>query len=87
MTNSVMLALALLGASAAGSADSATPSKDTVNCYLPVDGGWRIRITADPNGKVDAVKVGLSHEQAIARAMNSLRAATAKLKRDPNRPV
>ena len=24
------------------------PPKDTVNCYLPVDGGWQIRITDDP---------------------------------------
>ena len=27
---------------------SEMPSADTVNCYLPVDGGWQIRITDDP---------------------------------------
>ena len=48
MIRLVLLPLIVLGACAAAGADSATPPKDVADCYLPVEGGWRIRITADP---------------------------------------
>jgi sucrose-6-phosphate hydrolase SacC (GH32 family) len=50
-------------------------------------GNCGLSLADEPGYKVDAVKIGLSDEQAIARAMASLRAATAKLKPAPNRPV
>lgn len=37
----------MLFAGPAAAASEAIP-KDAANCYLPVDGGWRIRITGDP---------------------------------------
>ena len=38
----------ILAAWVSAAAASEVPPADTVNCYLPIEGGWRIRITADP---------------------------------------
>ena len=41
------LAIVLSLASLAG-ADSPVPSQETAGCYVPVEGGWQIRISSDP---------------------------------------
>lgn len=37
-----------IGACIAFGADSKVPPANTANCYMPIEGGWRIHITADP---------------------------------------
>ena len=50
----VMLQLASLCACVALAPNTGSPAKDgvppkeTADCYLPVEGGWQIRITGDP---------------------------------------
>jgi hypothetical protein len=48
MLRSAFFPLVVLGACVAGGADPAAPPQDVVNCYLPVEGGWRIRIAGGP---------------------------------------
>jgi hypothetical protein len=48
MTSSIVLAFALVGSLAVANTHSAIPSTDTADCYVPVEGGWRIRISKDP---------------------------------------
>ena len=48
MTRLILSTFMALGACAAVGADSAVPPKETVDCYVPVEGGWQIHITGDP---------------------------------------
>ena len=48
MIRVVLLTLMTCGVCVPAGADSGGPPKNAVNCYVPVDGGWQIRITGDP---------------------------------------
>ena len=46
-----LVAMLLFASSLCTSAESAVPSPDTINCYMPTEGGWHLRVsgtTADP---------------------------------------
>ncbi len=79
MTRLILFTFMALGACAAVGADSAVPPKETADCYVPVEGGWQIRITERPGGA--ALEAGLRHRRgrgrsAAASAARSIRPPT-----------
>ena len=48
MRRLILFTFLAFAAGTAVGADSSLPPKEVADCYVPVEGGWRIRITSDP---------------------------------------